>query len=102
RGEPVWPLVIDEAEQQDRDPRLIALMRARDAQGRAKYGVPLCANDGRDTSLDAIQEALDLMVYLRKRQAEGCAIRHYLLRTRRRPPSRPSAPRMMKTLGDSR
>ena len=34
--------------------------------GKAKYGQPLLANDGRDTWLDAWQEALDLAVYLTK------------------------------------
>lgn len=49
----VWPLVL-------------ADIAERDAFGRAKYGVPLRANDGRDTLVDAYQEALDLVVYLRK------------------------------------
>lgn len=71
RGPAVWPMVIEEAEETERDPRLIAMMRARDKQGRAKYGVPLCANDGRNTAMDALQEALDLIAYLRKRRAEG-------------------------------
>lgn len=77
RGPAVWPLVIDEAEETERDPRLIAMMRARDKQGRVKYGVPLCANDGRNTAMDALQEALDLIVYLRKRRAEGRSSPHY-------------------------
>jgi len=66
RGEPVWPLVITEAEDGGEDPRLVALMRAREAQGRAKYGVPLSAHDGRNTALDALQGALDLIGHLRK------------------------------------
>lgn len=77
RGPAVWPMVIEEAEETERDPRLIAMMRARDKQGRAKYGVPLCANDGRNTAMDALQEALDLVVYLRKLRAEGRSIPHY-------------------------
>ena len=48
----VWPLVM-------RD------MIDRDQSGREKYGVPLKAHNGRDTLLDAYQEALDLAVYLR-------------------------------------
>ena len=39
-------------------------MRARDAMGRARYGVPLTADNGRDHLVDAYQEALDLLVYL--------------------------------------
>lgn len=77
RGPAVWPLVIEEAEETERDPRLIAMMRARDKQGRVKYGVPLCANDGRNTAMDALQEALDLIAYLRKRRAEGRSSPHY-------------------------
>ena len=41
-------------------------MRQRDAIGMKKYGQPLKAHDGRDTLIDAYQEALDLTVYLRK------------------------------------
>jgi hypothetical protein len=77
RGPAIWPLVIAEAEAGGEYPRLIALMRARDAQGRAKYGVPLCANDGRDTAMDALQEVLDLRAYLRKGKAEGRSCPHY-------------------------
>lgn len=77
RGPAVWPLAIEEAEETERDPRLIAMMRARDKQGRAKYGVPLCAHDGRNTAMDALQEALDLIAYLRKLRAEGHSSPHY-------------------------
>lgn len=48
----VWDLVIE-------------AMRARDAEGRRKYGVPLQPHNGRDMLVDAFQEALDLVVYLR-------------------------------------
>ena len=44
----------------------IADMRARDDFGRMKYGTPLQANNGRDALLDAYQEALDLVAYLRQ------------------------------------
>jgi hypothetical protein len=50
---PIWELVI-------------ADMRERDHSGRAKYGVPLQAGNGRDALVDAYQEALDLAVYLRQ------------------------------------
>lgn len=49
---PVWEVVL-------------ADMRARDASGRAKYGKPLTAGNGRDQLVDAYQEVLDLAVYLR-------------------------------------
>jgi len=40
-------------------------MTARDQEGRRKYGVPLQPHNGRDNLVDAYQEALDLVVYLR-------------------------------------
>lgn len=50
---PIWDLVI-------------ADMRNRDNIGRQRYGTPLQANNGRDALVDAYQEALDLVVYLRQ------------------------------------
>ena len=47
-----WRLVIDD-------------MKDRDRTGRAKYGTPLQPGNGRDSLMDAYQEALDLCVYLR-------------------------------------
>jgi hypothetical protein len=41
-------------------------IRERDAMGTRKYGQRLTAGDGRDSLIDAYQEALDLVVYLRK------------------------------------
>jgi hypothetical protein len=48
----VWNLVIQD-------------MNARNEFGRSKYGVGLKPFNGRDTLLDAYEEALDLCVYLR-------------------------------------
>lgn len=45
---------------------VIADMQARDAEGRRKYGTPLQPFNGRDALVDAYQEALDLVVYLRQ------------------------------------
>lgn len=45
---------------------VIADMRARDHVGRARYGTPLQAGNGRDALRDAYEEALDLAVYLRQ------------------------------------
>jgi len=50
---PIWDLVIQD-------------MRDRDLVGRARYGTPLQAHNGRDALTDAYQEALDLCVYLRQ------------------------------------
>jgi hypothetical protein len=52
-GVPIWELVI-------------ADMQERDQVGRERYGTPLQAHNGRDPLVDAYQEALDLVVYLRQ------------------------------------
>lgn len=52
-GPAVWDLVI-------------ADMRARDAIGRERYGMPLQPGNGRDALKDAYAEALDLAAYLRQ------------------------------------
>lgn len=49
----IWDLVIGD-------------MKDRDRIGAAKYGQRLSGGDGRDSLVDAYQEALDLAVYLRK------------------------------------
>ena len=50
---PVWELVIED-------------MRQRDNEGRAKYGTPLQASNGRDALVDLYQELLDACVYTRQ------------------------------------
>lgn len=50
---PIWDLVVED-------------MQARDHVGRERYGTPLQAGNGRDALVDAYQEALDLVVYLRQ------------------------------------
>ncbi len=52
-SKPVWELVIED-------------MHERDKVGRNRYGTPLQTNNGRDALVDAYQEALDLVVYLRQ------------------------------------
>lgn len=52
-GEAIWELVIRDFE-------------TRDRLGRAKYGVPLQAGNGRDALLDLYQELLDAVVYTRQ------------------------------------
>ena len=56
----VWDLVIQD-------------IRERDAMGLRKYGQRLTPGDGRNSLIDAYQEALDLVVYLRKaiRERDG-------------------------------
>ena len=45
---------------------VIADLQARSAEGTLKYGTPLRAFNGRDPLVDAYQEALDLVQYLRQ------------------------------------
>lgn len=47
-------------------PLVLADLAARRAMGIQKYGTPLMAHNGRDTLMDAYQEALDLVLYLRQ------------------------------------
>ncbi len=49
----IWALVIED-------------MLKRDQEGERKYGTRLQAFNGRDALVDAYQEALDLVVYLRQ------------------------------------
>jgi len=51
-SKPVWDMVIED-------------MKARDNLGRERYGTPLQIDNGRDFLIDAYQESLDLVVYLR-------------------------------------
>lgn len=62
--------------QRTTDPVLRELYVARRAQGLARYGVPLQRDNGRNHLCDAVQEAVDLVVYLeaaaqRELQAEA-------------------------------
>lgn len=44
---------------------VMADFKARDGEGRRKYGTPLQPFNGRSNLIDAYQEALDMVVYLR-------------------------------------
>lgn len=77
---PVWDIVIEDVASKP-DPacscngcaswRNVADdMRARDSVGRERYGTPLTTGNGRDHLVDAYQEALDLVVYLRTESLE--------------------------------
>ena len=47
-------------------PLVLADLRLRAERGRAEYGEYLRADNGRDALIDAYQEALDLVMYLRQ------------------------------------
>jgi hypothetical protein len=49
---------------------VMADMRERNDTGFRRYGTRLQAHNGRDALVDAYQEALDLVVYLRQAIAE--------------------------------
>jgi hypothetical protein len=87
-GPALWPMIADELEREARryedevvppetyhaeKLRLVAKdARARNEFGVAKYGVPLVASNGRDHLVDAYQEALDCVVYMRAaRESSG-------------------------------
>ncbi len=59
---PIWDLVILD-------------MKARDNEGRKKYGTPLQAHNGRRPLVDAYQETLDLAVYIRQELEERGVIK---------------------------
>ena len=79
----VWDMVIADATNRPESPvrDLVVLdMRARDEFGAKKYGTRLQPLNGRDSLVDAYQEALDLCVYMRGRLAErydGLLAAHY-------------------------
>jgi hypothetical protein len=53
KGPDIWPMVIKDMEDRNR-------------KGKEKYGTPLQAFNGRKSLVDAYQEALDQVVYLRQ------------------------------------
>jgi len=64
----VWAEIIAELDATD---PLRALAVERRAQGIERYGTPLQRDNGRDHLVDALQEAMDLWVYLRAAGLEG-------------------------------
>jgi hypothetical protein len=56
-GQPIYPLVVADIE-------------SRVTAGLNKYGTVLRASNGRDALMDAYQEAIDLVMYLRQAMFE--------------------------------
>lgn len=52
-------------------PKMVAALRARDAVGRARYGVPLTPGNGRSALRDAQEELLDAIMYGAQRVLEA-------------------------------
>lgn len=73
-GPALWEVVQGDArsfhDKNDLLTEVLVDMAERDSVGRARYGVPLQAHNGRDALVDAYQEALDMTVYLRQSVAE--------------------------------
>jgi hypothetical protein len=63
----LWDLVIEDFKRIFcvNDGSVVSMMNARNHFGIGKYGIALKAYNGRSFAIDAIQEALDLCVYLR-------------------------------------
>lgn len=64
---PVWDLVLADVAHKPGPTwdEIRGDMADRDRIGRERYGTPLTTHNGRDSLVDAYQEALDLAVYLR-------------------------------------
>lgn len=54
---------------------LVELLRQRSEFGQRKYGTKLETHNGRDAYLDALQELLDLFVYIHQAQMENADLR---------------------------
>lgn len=76
-GPEVWPSLLADVQMSD---ALRALCEERDAMGRAKYGTPLRVHNGREPLVDALQEALDLAVYLHQAMLREKGGRYWGLR----------------------
>lgn len=64
RGHLVTPALVAWLTQRGEDvEQLVAIVEARDAFGRRKYGQPLYSDDGRDVSADFGQEVVDAAFY---------------------------------------
>jgi hypothetical protein len=61
---PTWDLVVADLRQMN-ETRVIPSVEERDRQGFLKYGVRLQPHNGRNSTLDAFEESMDLVVYLK-------------------------------------
>lgn len=73
-GTPVWDLVIGDIDcycDKSIKGKVISDMKDRDKIGEARYGTRLLAFNGRNALIDAYQEFLDGVVYLRQELEES-------------------------------
>ena len=75
RGQPVTPALVAWLGERGEDvEQLVALVEARDAFGRRKYGQPLFSDDGRDVSADFGQEVIDAAFYGMSARMRGVSL----------------------------
>jgi hypothetical protein len=75
-GPAIWPLVIADLRLRfTYAEHLFEDAEERNRLGTEKYGTPLQSGNGRNPLIDAYQEDLDLMVYLRQAIEEGHDVR---------------------------
>ena len=75
RGQPVTPALVAWLADRGEDvEQLVALVEARDAFGRRKYGQPLFSDDGRDVSADFGQEVIDAAFYGMSARMRGVSL----------------------------
>jgi len=70
-GTPLFRLVQEDLAEIDDSGQVVEDLKRRAEVGREKYGQHLRSDNGRDPAVDAYQEALDLLVYLRQMKEEG-------------------------------
>lgn len=78
-SDPIWPKAIEDFRRhhgrlEGRSAEIVSDicydMRARDAEGRKHYGMPLQAHNGRNAIKDGYEEILDAIVYCRQQIEE--------------------------------
>lgn len=72
-NKPVWEAVIEDEIRSGssfNEEYIVPDMKKRHQKGLETYGVPLQPFNGRDPLLDAYEEALDLMAYLKQAEME--------------------------------
>jgi len=70
-GTPLFRLVQEDLAEIDDSGQVVEDLERRAEVGRDKYGQYLRSDNGRDPAVDAYQEALDLLVYLRQMKEEN-------------------------------
>lgn len=78
----IWDMVIEDELKSGssfNEEYIVPDMKKRNRKGIETYGVPLQPFNGRDALLDAYEEALDLMAYLKQADTEKPNGKFYML-----------------------